>query len=127
MRKILNITLLFIVSAAASTAFAQERVSAKFNDPSRPGLLRVTWHNGSIIIKTHSTNDVTIDTKAGTASRPVPAEAGGLRRIDGGGRGLVVDSDANNVMTISGPNSSFGGQIEIEVPVKTNLNLTSHN
>jgi hypothetical protein len=127
MRKILNITLLFIVSAAASTAFAQEQISAKFSDPSRPGLLRVTWHNGSITIKTHSTNDVTIDAKGAAAARRVPAEAGGLRRIDGGGRGLVVDSDANNVMTITGPGSSFGGEIEIEVPVRTNLNLTSHN
>src|SRR5215831_15601293 len=108
MRRILILALLFIVLAAASTASAQDRVTAKFNDPSRPGLLKVNWHNGSIIIKTHSTNDVTIDAKGGAASRPVPAEAGGLRRIDSGGRGLVIDSDANNVMTISGPSSSFG-------------------
>jgi len=125
MRKMLNIAFLFILSAAASTAYAQERITAKWNDPSRPGLLKVDWHNGSIIIKTHSTNDVTIDTKGGSTTRPVPAEAGGLRRIDGGGRGLVVDSEPNNVMTISGPSSS--GEVEIEVPVKTNLNLISHN
>jgi DUF4097 and DUF4098 domain-containing protein YvlB len=116
-----------IVSTAASTAYAQERVSAKFNDPSRPGLLKVNWHNGSIIIKTHSTNDVTIDTKSRPASRREPAETAGLRRIDGGGRGVSIDSDANNVMTINGPNSSFGGELEIEVPAKTNLNLQSYN
>ena len=127
MRKILNLAFLSIVLAAASTAYAQERITAKFNDPSRPGLLKVNWHNGSIIIKAHNTNDVTIDAKSRSVSRREPADTSGLRRIDGGGRGLIVDSDANNVMTISGPNSSFGGELEIEVPAKTNLNLQSHN
>ena len=127
MRKILNLALLLIALAAASTAYAQERITAKFNDPSRPGLLKVDWHNGSIIIKTHSTNDVTIDAKSGIVSRREPPEASGLRRIDIGGRGLIVDSDANNVMTINAPSSSFGGEIDIEVPARTNLNLQSHN
>jgi hypothetical protein len=127
MRKILNLAVLLTVLATANSAYAQERVSAKFNDPSRPGLLKVNWYNGSIIIKTHSTNDVTIDTKSRPVSRREPAETAGLRRIDGGGRGLVIDSDANNVMTLNGPNSSFGGELEIEVPARTNLNLQSHN
>jgi DUF4097 and DUF4098 domain-containing protein YvlB len=89
--------------------------------------LKVNWYNGSIIIKTHNTNDVTIDAKSRSLSRREPAEAGGLRRIDSGARGLTVDSDANNVMTINGPSSSSGGEIEIEVPTRTNLNLQSHN
>jgi len=128
MRRILNLALLFTVSAGLNTAYAQERITAKWNDPSRPGLLKVNWYNGSIIIKTHSTNDVTIGPQSQSAlRRREPAEAGGLRRIDGGGRGLIVDSDANNVMTINGPNSSSSGEIEIEVPVRTNLNLQSHN
>jgi hypothetical protein len=127
MRKILNLAVLSTVLATANSGYAQERVSAKFNDPSRPGLLKVNWYNGSIIIKTHSTNDVTIDAKSRPVSRREPAETAGLRRIDGGGRGLIIDSDANNVMTLNGPNSSFGGELEIEVPARTNLNLQSHN
>jgi hypothetical protein len=128
MRKILKLALLLTVLAAASTgAYAQERITAKFNDPSRPGLLKVDWHNGSIIIKTHNTNDVTIDAKSRSVSRREPADTAGLRRIDGGSRGLIIDSDANNVMTINGPNASFGGELEIEVPARTNLNLQSHN
>src|SRR5215470_16474784 len=108
MRKILNLAVLLTALATANSAYAQERITAKFNDPSRPGLMKVNWYNGSIIIKTHNTNDVTIDAKSRPVSRRAPAETTGLRRIDGGSRGLIIDSDANNVMTINGPNSSFG-------------------
>lgn len=127
MRTILSLALLFTVSAAASTAYAQERITVKWNDPSRPGLLKIDWHNGSIVIKTHSGNDVTVEAKGSSAPRPAPPEAGGLKRIDSGNRGMVVDSDANNVMTITGSNSFGGGEVEIEVPARTNLNLQSHN
>jgi len=114
------------VWASAIPTYAQEQVTAKWNDPSRPGLLKVDWRNGSVIVKTHNTSDVTISTKNGINPRPVPPEAGGLRRIDSGSRGFVVDSETNNVITISGP-GSIGGNLEIEVPAQTNLNLESHN
>ncbi|HLH29583.1 MAG TPA: DUF4097 family beta strand repeat-containing protein, partial [Terriglobia bacterium] len=40
---------------------------------------------------------------------------------------MIVDSDSNNVITINEPHSFGGGNLEIEVPVRTNLNLQSHN
>jgi len=106
--------------------YAQEQLTLKWNDTSRPGLVKVDWHNGSIIVRTHTSNDVTISSKQGRNLRPVPAEAGGLRRIDSGIGKLFADSDSNNVITISGP-SFTDGNLEIDVPAQTNLNLQSHN
>jgi hypothetical protein len=114
---------------------AQERVAAKWNDPSRPGLLKVNWIMGSISVKTHNTNDVTVETKGDRnrlddriIRRPQPADTAGLRRIDSGGSPVTIDSDANNVMTVTGGGIIPGfGDLEIEVPVKTNLNLETVN
>jgi hypothetical protein len=39
----------------------------------------------------------------------------------------MVDSDPQNVITIAGPSSIGNGNLEIEVPVKTNLNLQTRN
>src|SRR5262249_45015504 len=110
----------------ATPAHAQERTTVKFNDPSRPGLLKIDWHNGSIVVKTHNSSDVTIDTTRNLNRRRDPAEAAGLRRIDTAGE-ITVDSDSSNVITISSRISQSGGNLEIEVPAKTNLNLQSHN
>ncbi|HEY2383269.1 MAG TPA: DUF4097 family beta strand repeat-containing protein [Terriglobia bacterium] len=128
MRRILSTILVLAASMAALPAHAQERMTVKFNDPSRPGLLKVQWHNGSIAVKTHSGGDITIAAKRGLNTRPEPPEAGGLHRIDSPNRGIVVESDTNNVITISSGHTDFAnGNLEIEVPVKTDLKLESHN
>ena len=126
MKRSLGVILALAGFLAAMPAYAQEQVTAKFNDPSRPGLLKVSWHNGSITIKTHAGNDVTVSSTRG-AERREPAAARGLRRIDTGLGGIAVDSGNNNVITIGGGAGSGTGNLEIEVPVKTNLNLESHN
>jgi hypothetical protein len=126
MKRILGLLLALAGCLTAIPAHAQERTTVKFNDPSRPGLLKIDWHNGSIIVKTHNSSDVTIEAARNFNRRPAPPEAGGLRRIDTAGN-ITVDSDSNNVMTISSHNGLSSGNLEIEVPVKTNLNLQSHN
>ena len=128
MRRILNSMLVLAVSLAAMPAHAQDRMTVKFNDPSRPGLLKVQSHNGSIIVKTHSGSDVTVEGRRGANAAPDPPEATGLHRIDSVNRGIIVESDANNVITVnSGHGDSAGADLEIEVPIKTNLTLESHN
>jgi DUF4097 and DUF4098 domain-containing protein YvlB len=120
---VITLTALFV----AIPLHAQERLTVNWNDPSRPGLLKVNWHNGAITVKTHSGNDVVIETTAGRENRrPAPAEAGGLRRIDAGGPGLIVESE-NNVMTVNAQGFRGNGDLEIEVPVRTNLTLQTMN
>src|SRR5579871_5304600 len=101
MKRIAGALLLVTSFIAALPGYAQDRLTAKWNDPSRPGLLRVNWHNGSIIVKTHSGNDVTIGSNQGANLRPDPPEAGGLRRIDSGSRGIAIESDSSNTITLS--------------------------
>jgi len=132
MKRSLGVILALAGYLAAMPAYAQEQTTAKFNDPSRPGLVKVNWHNGSITIKTHTGNDVTISSTRPTVRRGSrvprePREAVGLQRIDTDGAGFVVDSGNNNVITISSGSDTGSGSLEIEVPVKTNLNLESHN
>jgi hypothetical protein len=112
--------------------FAQERATAKWNDPSRPGLLKVDWVWGSIGIRTHANNDVTVEEKPSRnrsnnrARRTPPEETAGLRRIDPGGSPFTIENDSNNVMSIVGGDLFAGvADLEIEVPAKTNLNLQS--
>jgi DUF4097 and DUF4098 domain-containing protein YvlB len=126
MKRILGLLLALLGCLAAIPAHAQERTTIKWNDPSRPGLLKIDWYNGSIIVKTHNSSDVTIDATRTLNRRPDPPEAAGLRRIDTG-VGITVESDSSNVIMISSRFGQSGGNLEIEVPVKTNLNLQSHN
>jgi hypothetical protein len=123
--------MLVLFSCISSPLLAQQQVTAKWNDPSRPGLLKVNWVMGSISVRTHASNDVTVEAKGDRnrlddhiVRRPAPSETAGLRRIDSGGSPVTIDSDTNNVMTVSGGGIIPGfGDLEIEVPAKTNLNL----
>lgn len=127
MKRIAGALLILTGFLAATPGYAQDRLTAKWNDPSRPGLLRVNWHNGSISVKTHSSSDVTVESNQEINPRPDPPDAGGLRRIDSGSRGIAVDSDSSNTITLSSRSGSGSGDLQIEVPVKTNLKLESHN
>jgi DUF4097 and DUF4098 domain-containing protein YvlB len=103
-----------------------DRVTVAFSDPSRPGLLRVNVHDGSIKVRTHSGSDVIIEARSSRGGQnQAPPEAGGLRRLDVTTSGLVIEEE-NNVISVNGGGSSRRVDIEIQAPARINLNLRVH-
>jgi hypothetical protein len=128
----ISIILLIALSLATAPVYGQDassdRLVVNFSDPSRPGLLKVNLVNGGITVKSHTGKEVIVEGRSiGNRNRRGPATTpDGLRRIDSGTAGVGIEEE-NNVMTIS--NRSFFGseRLEIQVPVKTNLNLRTVN
>jgi Toastrack DUF4097 len=103
------------------------RMTVMWSDPSRPGLLKVNLLSGGITVKTHEGQEVIIEARAGRRRRPAPAESAGLRRIDTGTAGLIVEEE-NNVMSVGTNWFSFNSaDITIQVPARTNLSLKTLN
>jgi len=103
-----------------------DRVTVSWSDPSRPGLVKVNFTNASITVRSYTGKDVIIDSRSSNRGRPRAPRPDGLRRIDGNGVGLVVEEE-NNVMNVTSRGSNNSGNIEIQVPAKTNLNLRTVN
>jgi putative adhesin len=125
--RVVWITLLVALLLQVTPAHGQETVTATFSDPSRPGLLKINILNGGIVVKGHSTNDVVVEMKGG-GGRPKPrnTRSDGLRRIDSTGNALSVEEN-NNVITVAIRDFGRSGNLEIQVPLKTNLNLKALN
>ena len=118
---------LWVVAPVRAQQSNPDRITAKWSDPSRPGLLKVSLLSGGIHVKTHDGGDVIIEAGPGRGRRPAPAESAGLRRIDKGASGLIVEEE-NNVMSVR--NGWFGfdsSDIAIQVPARTNLSLKTLN
>jgi DUF4097 and DUF4098 domain-containing protein YvlB len=125
MKRMIPVVVLAAAMLAALPARAQDRVTVNFTDPSKPGLLRVNTVNGSISVKTHAGTDVILEGKSLDRGRQAQTRDG-LRRIDSNNAGLTIEEE-NNVMTVSSRGSSNSGNIEIQVPAKTNLRITTVN
>ena len=111
--------------AQGTAAQSSERITVTLSDPARPGLLKVTMINGGITVRTHAGRDIIIEGRA--AGRQSPAVTpDGLTRIGPSRAGLVVVEE-KNVVTVSSPVFNAPGNLEIQVPAKTNLNLSSMN
>ena len=121
------LAILIVTAAAHGQDVNADRMVVNFSDPSRPGLLKVNLLNNSVTVRGHTGNDVIIESTSrrgrGRPDRGVPA---GLRRIDTNTAGLVIEEE-NNVMTVSGRNINSSGDLDIQVPAKTNLNLRTVN
>jgi len=130
--KKLIITSIFITACALAIlpAYGQDsgdRLVVNFSDPSRPGLVKINLVNGSVTVKAYNGKEVTIESSQSRNRRDrEPATRDGLRRIDTSARGLVVEEE-NNVISITSRNPNDTGNLEIQVPAKTNLNLRSVN
>ncbi len=145
MKTLVKVIVLLVLFMTADAVFhAQtanpERLTVTWSDPSRPGLLKVNVFNGGITVRTYNGRDVIIESRTveRTDSRGRPrtrsgrtapeAETAGLRRLDQSVSGLTVEEE-NNVMEIGTSvfNQSCCTELEIQVPARTNLNLTSMN
>lgn len=115
-----------LVSGAARAQQSGDRLTVSFSDPAKPGLLKVNLFNGSISVKTYSGRDVIIEGTPVASRRQFPDTQDGLRRISPSGTGLTIEEE-NNVMNVSNTSPFGSGNLEIQVPVRTNLNLRSTN
>jgi DUF4097 and DUF4098 domain-containing protein YvlB len=119
---------LAVGSQAAAQQDNPDRVTVSFSDPSRPGLVKVHMVEGSITVKAYDGKDVIVETKPrgrSTPRRSSNSNTQGLRRIDNTSSGLIVEEE-NNVMSIS-TSIARSANIEIQVPARTNLNVSTVN
>jgi hypothetical protein len=134
MKKLVSIAILagalFAATAAAQTQTNTTRAVVPWSDPSRPGLVRVSVISGTISVRTHTGRDVIIEGSGGGGvgrNRPPDRNAEGLTLISGSGSGFRAE-ETSNVITISSANwINAGGHFDIQVPVRTNLKLSSIN
>jgi hypothetical protein len=117
----LLLTLLAPTGAVARAQESAQEVTVPFSDPSRPGRLRINHREGSLTVRGTNRKDVLIQVQS---SLPAP-DAGGLRRVSPPG-GLVVEENNNEMVVASGVRER-GVDLTIQVPTRTNLNLSSWN
>ena len=121
------------VSMLLTVAFIQaqsdtNRLTVPFSDPSRPGTVNVSLFQGGITVRASTGRDVIVTSEDGRVSnsRDQPSGKGtGLRRLSQPA-GLSV-TEENNVMTISRFRLSGGSDVELQVPARTNLKLSTVN
>src|SRR5579864_1437625 len=123
--------LIFII--AASTAFCQDaqpdRVTVPFSDPARPKSLHASLINGGITVKGYDGKDAIVEARpqGDSGRRGRRAErSDGMRRIDIGGSGLVVE-ESDNVITVGTRAVNENIEVTIQVPFNTSLKLHAVN
>ena len=104
------------------------RLTVPFSDPSRPGTVNVSLFQGGITVRASTGRDVIVvssDARVSNA-RDLPSGKGaGLRRLSQPA-GLSV-TEENNVITISNGRPFGSGDVDIQVPARTNLKLSTVN
>ena len=121
---------LLAMLAAAAVASAQdngERITASFSDASRPGLLHVALITGTITVKAGQGKDVIIQARGRGDRRDGDSEAPpmGMRRL--AQQPSVSVEERNNRMEISAASGMVAVDLEIQVPARTNLQLSTVN
>jgi hypothetical protein len=109
------------------------RVSVPFSDPSRPGTVRINVFQGSLTVRASTgkevvvtTDDPIVTTREGRETTVPPRpETVGLRRLSQPSGLRVVEE--NNVMTVSSGRFMGGEDLTVDVPARTNLNLSAFN
>ena len=117
-------------AAPGAAGDATQKVSVPLTDPGRPAALKVSTINGSITVEGYAGREVSIETSGGgsgeePAVRPRRGAAE-MRRIPKRGPGLSVDEVAN-VVRGETRNPAPGGDLHIQVPFHTSLQLSAIN
>jgi hypothetical protein len=141
-------TILFF--AVAIFSLSQEgtvdRTSVSFSNPSKPGKLEASVHNGSITVKGYDGKEVIVEAKTRgkmikeleemeefkvemakvVKKREKPKKTEGMRLISSpGGAGLEIEEE-DNVMEISVSSFKQSVDLIIQVPSSTSLELSAH-
>jgi hypothetical protein len=115
----------FIGSALVLAQSNPNRLTVPFSDPGRPGTVNVSLFMGGITVRASSGKDVIVTAVDGNiAGREQTSPKGaGLRRLTPP-IGISV-TEENNVVTISSRRLAGAGDIDVQVPPRTNLKLNT--
>ena len=118
------------VCTGATTPQNPDRTVVSFSDPSRPGTLVVHIVMGGIVVKGADVKEVTIDWHGrqnfhGPVMHDPEEESRGMHRLNQ--QPSITVEERNNRMTIDSPAFSIPADLEIQVPRRTNLELSTVN
>ncbi len=102
-----------------------DRVVVPARNTSRPRVVKANVSNGSITVRTHTGQDVIVETGSRHERGP-ERTVDGLRRLDLPPRGLEVQED-DNVITVRLSGEARNASLYLTVPVDTSLELLSSN
>jgi hypothetical protein len=104
-----------------------ETVTTPLTDPTRPATIHVGLVMGSITVTGHDIKNVIVDVGGPPGHRGrLPDEARGLRRVLPA-QPLITIEEENNRVEIASPAANRPVRLEIQVPKKTNLELSTVN
>src|SRR5688572_16236773 len=103
---------------------AADAITVPFTDPARIGSIRVVIHTGGIVVKGGNRRDVVVTSRGEEPRRQSPPPAG-LTRLSQAA-GLVI-AEENNLISIGAGGRTRDVDVELQVPTRVNLNLTTHN
>ena len=103
---------------------AGDAITVPFSDPARVGSIRVNIHTGGIVVKGGNRRDVVV-TARGEEPRRQSQAPDGLKRLTQAA-GLVI-SEENNQMSVGAGGRTREVDVELQVPTRVNLNLSTHN
>ena len=119
----------FFFLLTASTAAAQnnpEQIRVPFSDPGRPGTLEVRIFEGDVTIRAYEGREVIVTVRGNRGARSLirpNTEAQGLRRLTNGGFAATED---DNIVSIRNDRPGDETDLDIQVPMRTNLKLGSN-
>jgi DUF4097 and DUF4098 domain-containing protein YvlB len=125
MMKMTVVAMAAALGCAAPGCFAQDKVTVPLSSPGQPVTIKASLMNGSVTVTAGTGNQVTVMQGDGKREREPSDAPPGMHRIDSG-RGLNVEED-HNVITISGRGWGGGGNLTIETPVNTSLQIKAVN
>jgi hypothetical protein len=104
---------------------APERITVPFSDPSRPGTVRLHLVSGSVTVKASQSGQAVIEARVVAGRDREAPPPGGLRRLTQPANLTVVEEA--NLLTVRNSSRNRSVDVEIQVPARTNLNLTTVN
>jgi DUF4097 and DUF4098 domain-containing protein YvlB len=128
-RKAVGGAMFVLLAGLAGTAAAQDETQVvPFSDPARIGKVEVQLLSGGITVRGENRRDVSVAMRGGPprAGGDRPAPPPGLRRLTQA-PGFEITEERNEIKIESTSMRNGPGSLEIRVPSKTNLELSSVN
>ncbi|MFB0565729.1 MAG: DUF4097 domain-containing protein [Candidatus Aminicenantaceae bacterium] len=125
------ILLLFAVTVLYAQDKKVDRAAVPFSDPSKPGMIEASVHNGAITVKGYNGKEVIVEARVRgqllSKEKEVSEQVKGMKRIIGIPiTGLTIE-EKENVMEVSTASMKNTVDLTIQVPFNTSLELSSHN